>query len=227
MKIGIVDSGGPEYTRVGGAAFLLRDSQVMTTTAVADRLGHGRLVDHAIRSANPDATLIHAQVFVDKPVTTAAQVAAALNWLAKRSVDVVCLSLGLPVDRAPLRRACAQLQQAGIHLIAASPAQGRKTYPAHYQGVIAATGDARCKPGEISSLYHHGKTVFGAWCASPEQTGQQAGGASIGCAHLTAMVAQVLQQQGPLRHDALIQALDDIAMYHGREYREMPCLSGS
>ncbi|WP_287187323.1 hypothetical protein [Rhodovulum sp.] len=49
-----------------------------------DRLGHGTAVAEVIRRALPDARIVHAQVFQDRPVTTAIQVASALDWLAGR-----------------------------------------------------------------------------------------------------------------------------------------------
>ena len=149
VRVGVIDSGGPADDPPGERAMaraFLADGAVHP--AEPDRLGHGTAVAAIIRRAAPGAAILHAQVFGDRPLTSALRVAAALRWFAAMAPDqrpeVICLSLGLAADRAPLERACAALTDAGAVLVAAHPARGPACYPAAYPGVIAATGDARC-----------------------------------------------------------------------------------
>nr|WP_290442758.1 subtilisin [Rhodovulum tesquicola] len=187
-----------------------------------DLLGHGTAVADVIRRALPEARMVHAQVFQDRPVTTAIQVAGALDWLAGQkadalSVDVICLSLGLAADRVPLRRAALAAVAAGRIVVAAAPARGGPCYPAAYPGVIAATGDARCDWDGLSAL---AGGVIGAWCGSPEQGGTGQGGASLAAArvagHLAARIAAGARfADGAAARDALTGA----ARFHGPERR--------
>ena len=180
-RIGIVDSGGPAVQMSGARAFLAEGEG----PARPDRLGHGTAVALMIRRAAPQAAILHAQVFDDRPVTSAERVACAIRWLSPRC-DLILLSLGLAADRAVLREACAGARAEGAVLVASSPARGAMCWPAAYPGVIAATGDARCGWNELSLLP---QCIVGAWCASPERGGRGMGGASLGAARVAGHLA--------------------------------------
>lgn len=180
-RIGIVDSGGPPDAMRGARAFLPGGEAAPSP----DRLGHGTACAALIARAAPGAALIHAQVFADRPVTSADRVARAVRWLVPQC-DLVLMSLGLAADREPLRDACAEAVLAGVVLVASAPARGGACWPAAYPGVIAATGDARCGWDQLS-LLPGGR--IGAWCASPEQGGGGMGGASLGAARVAGHLA--------------------------------------
>ena len=180
-RIGIVDSGGPADQMSGARAFLADGDG----PARPDCLGHGTAVAAVVARAAPQAAILHAQVFDDRPVTSAERVARALRWLSPRC-DLILLSLGLAADRAVLREACAEALATGAVLVASSPARGLLCWPAAYPDVIAATGDARCDWDELSLLPGG---VIGAWCASPERGGLGMGGASLGAARVTGHLA--------------------------------------
>ncbi len=218
--LGIVDSGGPSAASGDARRFRLAEGgAVIREPAGPDRLGHGSRVETVIRRARPGATLRHAQVFGDRPVTTPAQVAAAVRWLTEGGARVICLSLGLTADRAGLRDACREAIATGVVLVAATPARGARCYPAAYPGVIAGTGDARCGFDEISALGGDAPAAFGAWCASPEQGGGRAGGASIGCARLAAHVHAILRDRPGASVAEVVAILEATAAYRGRERR--------
>ncbi|WP_413206326.1 hypothetical protein [Rhodospirillum sp. A1_3_36] len=222
--VGIVDSGGPSATLVGARRFFSdEDGAVHMGPPHPDRLGHGTQVDAILRRGLPKLVPLHAQIFDDRPVTSPARVAAALDWLVGEGARVVCLSLGLPHDRAVLREAVERALGAGVLLVAAFPAQGGPCFPAAYPGVIAATGDARCAFDDITLLGTEAQPIFGAWCASPERAVSGAppgpGGASIACARLTAHVAVLLRDglgADPLN---MTDALRARVLHRGREVR--------
>ena len=82
IRIGVVDSGYSEQQAVtSSAAFVLQDGQLWLTEAEPDQLGHGTRIIEIIQHLMPEATLFSAQVFSDRLSTTAAQVAAAIDWL--------------------------------------------------------------------------------------------------------------------------------------------------
>ncbi|VAX08270.1 hypothetical protein MNBD_ALPHA03-2135 [hydrothermal vent metagenome] len=205
MSLGLVDSGlsaDQEKHVVAGRAFPENTTEPM----MPDALGHGTAVCNVILHYAPKIALYNAQVFDGRGVTTATSVAAAIDWLVQEKVSMINLSLGLREDREILKIACAKAVAAGIILIAASPAQGKATYPSAYPGIIRATGDARCAVGEISFLDSL-QADFGG-CARgispnqkpPSQASQAGepniGGSSIGTAHVSGQVVAYLQAGG-------------------------------
>jgi hypothetical protein len=225
--LGIVDSGGASAAPDARRFRLTGAGAVVREPAGPDRLGHGTRVEAVVRRALPDAVIRHAQVFDDRPVTTAAQVAAAVDWLSGSGARVLCLSLGLAADRSVLRDACAAAQAAGAILVAAAPARGAPCYPAALPGVIAATGDARCGFDQISALGADAPAAFGAWCGSPEQGGdlsgdRRSGGASLGCARIAAHVLALLDADPGAGAPQIVAALTARAAHRGPERRGVP-----
>jgi hypothetical protein len=184
--VGIVDSGGPAAQMQDARAFHAEGDG----PARPDRLGHGSAVAAMLLRAAPEVRLRHAQVFDDRPVTSADRVARAVDWLAP-DCDLILLSLGLAADRAVLCTSCAQAVHNRCILVAASPARGAPCWPAAYPGVIAATGDARCGWNDLSLLPGN---IIGAWCASPEQGGTGMAGASLAAARVAGHLAAHLDQ---------------------------------
>jgi hypothetical protein len=119
-----------------------------------------------------------------------------------------------------LAAAVARAIASGCIIVASMPARGAVVYPAAYPGVIRATGDARCAPGELSCL---GPGFFGAcprWTASgPASSGADAGGgvrggASAGAAWVT---RNILSGPNPVTASAVVAALTASARYIGPE----------
>lgn len=219
IRVGVIDSGGPSAD-IGGSLAFRPDGVVEVCTP--DRLGHGTVVANVIRESCPEALITHAQVFGERPVTTALQVALALEWLVSlggaERVHIVCMSLGLAADRAPLREAITLALEQNVLVVAASPATGGVCYPAAYDGVIAGTGDARCKWKELSSL---GPRLFGAWSNSPEHAGKGMAGSSLGAARLAGHLALIVAEQGRcLKLSEAVQRLEQKCSYFGRERRQ-------
>lgn len=219
VRIGMVDSGhAPRQAAsvVAAAAFVMEDSAPVRGDAHPDRLGHGSALLDVVAALAPQARFVTAQVFGVRLACTAAQVAAAIDWLVAEEVDVINLSLGLPHDRAVLAEACAHAVAAGVVLCAASPARGAPVYPSAYPGVLRMTGDARCARDELSRL----ATVhadFGAHVRALD--GATVAGASVGCAHLSGHVARYLAAGGDRAAGAVSAWLSAQARYHGPERR--------
>lgn len=202
IRLGLVDSGLSQHQAKQVAQecrFIADDFGGMHQAPVShDLLGHGSRIADIILHHAPQVALYNAQVFDARGVTTAATIAAALDWLGDQKVDVINMSLGLQMDREILRQACEAALARDIILIASSPAQGAAVYPAAYPGVIRATGDARCAVEETSFL-DSDQADFG---GCPRGVGMEAdhpprnGGASLGCGHISGIVAAFLQQGG-------------------------------
>lgn len=221
IRVGVIDSGGPVRDHLDdGQGHRAFRADGLCAPAGPDRLGHGSAVDSVIRRACPDVLIRHAQVFEDRPVTSAARVAAALDWLGGLAPELrphlICLSLGLAADRRILRDACTRLAGAQIPLVSAHPAQGNGCYPAGYPHVIAATGDARCGWDDLSLPR---PDVLGAWCNSPERGQAGMGGASIGTARVAGHLAAIMARQGVLAGDQAWHVLRGRCRHIGPEQR--------
>ena len=125
------------------------------------------------------------------------------------------MSFGLREDRPSLRMACERALEQGVILVAAAPARGEPVFPAAYAGVIRATGDARCAPGELSFL-NTSQADFGGHVRAGA-TG--VAGASVGCAQVAARAAAFLSAHPGGSAAQLRTWLAEQASYRGPERR--------
>jgi hypothetical protein len=234
IRVGLVDSGaasGQRQVVEAAAAFVVDGGRLTFAEATPDILGHGSAVLAIVRHLAPAARFRVAQVFRERLTATAAQVAAAIDWLVEGGVDLINLSLGLREDRPALREACRRAVAAGVVLCAAAPARGAPVFPAAYDGVWRMTGDARCARAQIACLMTR-YADFGAHVrplpaepdANLEPAPRAGGGASMGCAHMSGHLAAALARgDAPGRRDPtqlrgwLQRQLQRQAVYHGPE----------
>jgi len=192
VRIALLDSGVDdslkESVSMSRASLQMKHEGVIEKVAITDKLGHGSALARVIISMAPTSRLLVAQLFRQKLLCTPVQVAAALDWVVSEGAQLVNMSFGLSHDRPVLREACERARAAEVILVAASPARGRPAFPASYPGVIRATGDARCRAGEISFL-DSPQADFGGCVQSSDTV---VAGASVGCAHVTAKIASGL-----------------------------------
>lgn len=162
--------------------------------------------------------LFNAAIFDDSLRTNQAQLIEALEWLAERGVALIHMSLGLRQPNDALTGLCERLSSDGILLVASAPAQGEAVYPANFSGVISASGDARCQPGELSLLSAQWCDAGPQWGGCVFSTEHPLRGASIGAGAVSgALLAELV---GGLSAEQAIAALDKNARYRGREQRQ-------
>jgi hypothetical protein len=200
---GVAVSKGQNFSDAGAGA------------AKSSVLAHGNGVARLIGASREGIDLYVARVFGDTLVCRPEQVAAALDWLLQQGVQLINMSFGLRTDRAMLRDCCAQAVTRGHCLVAASPAQGQGVYPSLYPGIVRATGDARCRPGEIAWL-DSAQADFGGY---PGRPGDALAGASAGCASVTGTLAGVALANPGLEPAQWLQRLEQRADYRGPERR--------
>ena len=216
VRIGLIDSGVAVSTATASRSFLpAPGGSVFTEDAFADRLGHGTAMAEVLLASTPDCELFNAQVFTGQLTCSAVQVSTALLWLVEQKVNLVNMSFGLREDRPVLRDACELALDKGVILIAAAPARGEPVFPSSYPGVIRATGDARCADDEISYL-DTPKADYGANVCSGKNG---VAGASVGCAHVSARVAQYLAKSPGASHEQVRVWLSSMASFRGPERR--------
>jgi len=216
-RLGVIDSCGVAPQALASAGFVDGDEGVRRIAPSADASGHGTRIVELLTRDRRQVGLLLAQVLSNSGATSAASVAAAMDWCVAEGSNVVHLSLGLRADRPVLARAVERALRRGCLLIASTPARGAPVYPAAYDGVIRATGDARCAPAEISEL---APGTFGGcpWFDSSSGRGQ---GASIGAAMITHLL---IGEPGPLAPGEARELLGERAQYRGPERRQRPSI---
>lgn len=218
LRIGVVDSGhsSAQQTLVmTSRRFSLLVNRVDESDALDDALGHGSAVVEAISRRAPSVRFCVAQVFDRRGVTSALQIATAIDWLLAQDVRLINLSLGLRHDRSLLREACASAVARGVLLCASSPAQGEGVFPANYPHVLRVTGDARCSEQQWSWL-DSAQADFAA-CVRGSYPGQS--GASLGCAALSGHIASFLVDHPQANNAQVLHWLQENAHYRGPERR--------
>ena len=237
FKVGIIDSG---INSAVNPHLIIASKDFTDSGSVIDLQGHGSTVFSIIESAALNALadrqttvsnvtitdsvhLFIAKIFSTKLSCNASLVSDAIQWLVSNDVDIINMSFGLASDRGTIKQSCEQALLNNTVLIAAAPAHGQAVYPANYPGVLRATGDARCQPGDIAHL-NSSQADFAGFVGNPN-TG--IAGASIGCAHVSAALLHTLIRHNTeptsntrlttARACALLQAQ---ARFHGRERHE-------
>ena len=212
LRVGIIDSGLP-------ASFdlpILAAQDFTNSSTTIDQLGHGTSITKIIGS-NISVELVSARVFNDKLVCTPSQVADAIQWLISKNVDFINMSFGLRNDRNILRNSCEQALDKKILVVAAAPSQGEPVYPSNYNGIIRATGDARCQQGEISWL-NSCQADFGGYSGKPLLG---PAGASIGCASVTASLVQLKVKYPHYNQKDLMETLIQQSTYQGTQQKNL------
>lgn len=220
-RVALIDSGAdrpPGLPPAAACRFVDSGAGVDSAPPAPDAIGHGTRVAAIIGSASASVELLLAQVFSEGRTTTAAVVAAAVRWASEAHVGLIHMSLGLREDRSVLAVAVAEAQHRGCLIVASAPARGRLPYPAAYDGVIRASGDARCAVGEISAL-DPAQARFGA-CPRLEDV-RHAGGASVAAAHLTRFIVTHLQPRATFA--VACAQLQSRAAFRGPERRAGAC----
>lgn len=188
IRLGVIDSGVSAQWLDTSPVGLAGWRDFTGADALEDRLGHGSAVATAVQTNG--VCLWMARVFDDRLACPVSRITAAIEWLLGVGVDIINMSFGMARSDERLETLIAQALGRGVVMIAAAPAQGRPVYPSAFSGVIRATGDARCQPGQLSFL-NSSQADFGGFPGNPARG---PAGASIGCAYVTRIACTILRE---------------------------------
>ncbi len=165
----------------------------------------------------PGASYFDAGVFgldADKlPVADTFSLIAGLEWLSLQKVDVINMSFAGPPD--PLMQATlSKLSQRGILLVAAAGNDGPTAapgYPAAYPDVFAVTAIGK----DLRSYRHANRGIYidvaapgvGVWTAVGKGKSGYQSGTSFAAPHLTAVLATLRRQPGPVNKAEILKFL--------------------
>lgn len=187
-------------------------------TAIAGIIGAQGLVN----GVAPDARLLSARAFyVDadrkEPVTSSFILLKALDWVAEADADVANLSFSGPRDPS-VERAISEISGRGVVLVAAAGNGGPEAapaYPAAYADVIAVSAhdhaDARyahANRGPYIALAAPGVDIL-----VPVTKGTHAfmSGTSMAAAHVTGIIALLMERAERLDHQSALAVLSETA----------------
>ena len=181
-----------------------------------DVTGHGTRVAGVICSGAKVPRLIVAQVLNERAVASVAALVGAIHWALDQGAQLIHMSLGIAAPREELGVAVACALDCGTIVVASAPARGTRPFPARYPGVIAATGDARCGPPEVSALFAP-NADYGGCVRLPADGNGRGRGASIGAAHVTRFIVEHVDPGASI--ETVRSRLAALASHHGVERR--------
>jgi ABC-type multidrug transport system fused ATPase/permease subunit len=205
VEVALIDSGAnaphPHLERLArGVTVAVENGSIAIHDGHVDRNGHGTACAALIAYLAPEAEIHAIKIFERELRAPAAALVAAIRWTAKERIPVVNLSLGTVAGDhvGPLAAACADAAAAGTILIAAAPAAGRPSYPAHLPMVIAVGEDRALGDDELRWVGAPGLEFLTSGYARPQPgipPERNLRGASFAAARLTSLVARVLEQE--------------------------------
>lgn len=233
VRIGMIDSGvDMEHPEISGSVLAYLDA----VDGLATPHAHGTSMATAIvahgelQGIAPAARLIVARAFGGTQTTSANgksfQILTALDWVVQQRAKVVNLSFAGPQDRL-LSRALAGAKERGVIAIAAAGNGGSRAaplYPGADPSVIAVT--ATDADDKIFADANRGSYIAVAAPGVDVLTAEPAGryaftsGTSIAAAHVSGLVALLVEKQPELDPDSARRVLAESAIDLGSKGRD-------
>lgn len=233
IRVGLIDSGvDMEHPEIRGSVLAYLDA----VDGLATPHAHGTSMATAIvahgelQGIAPAARLIVARAFGGPQASSANgksfQILTALDWVVQQRAKVINLSFAGPQDRL-LVKALAGAKERGVITVAAAGNGGPRSaplYPGADPSVIAVTAtDAEDKVfsdanrGSYVAIAAPGVDVL---TAEPGERYAFTSGTSIAAAHVTALVALLLEKQPELDSDGARRVLAESATDLGSRGRD-------
>jgi hypothetical protein len=233
VRVGLIDSGvDMEHPEIRGSVLGYLDAidGLATPHAHGTSMATAIVAHGELQGVAPAAGLIVARAFGGPQATSANgksfQILTALEWLVQQRARIVNLSFAGPQDRL-LSKALSGAKGRGVIAVAAAGNGGSRAaplYPGADPSVIAVTAtDAEDK---VFSEANRGGYIAVAAPGVDVLTGEPGGryaftsGTSIAAAHVSALVALLLEKQPELDTDGVRRVLGDSAADLGSRGRD-------
>ena len=216
-RVGLIDGPASAAWRARLAGHLLTATAGIGPVGGTIARGHADDMLDLIDAGCPQAQAILAQVLDARGHARSTDVARAIDELCAQGVDLIHMSLGMRQPCPAVTAACDRALAAGCVLVASAPAQGAAVWPARHPGVVAVTGDARCRPEELAWL-DAAHAQFGAhpfWDVSRDP---RRGGASHAAARFSGRLLALMHATG-LDGLAALALCRDTAAWVGKAVR--------
>ncbi len=191
------------------------------STDYRDELGHGTAIASLIlrHIGNcPDINIVSVKIFTAEMHLNEYHLISALKYLSiNYNPDIINLSLGINIseDISQLHKVCNEITDKGTIIIAAFDNSGSISYPAAFDNVIGVTtGDSCYRTDDfeyindtVVNIAAKGNLQRIAWKSPPYI---MLGGNSFACAHVTAKVAEFINN-GVCGKEAILEELKKIA----------------
>jgi subtilisin family serine protease len=217
VKVAVIDSGiNAQHSHVqrlsGGVGIGCdRAGSIVFSDDYRDYDGHGTAVAGILRAKAPDVELYSVRVLQEHLRTESRVLAAAIRSCIANDILIINLSLGTRQisEIEPLRHACELAAERGILLVAAGSGDER-IFPASFPCVISVSAEERCGWNDYS--YHQDSEVeFRAhpWPRPLHGRPQSVNlrGHSMATAHVSALVARIVEAYPRIRLDAVRRSL--------------------
>ena len=200
VKIAIIDNGvwcdHPDFVRNKQR---INVKNILSDKSVDD-CGHGTGIYYIISKECPFAEIINFKICNGEEVEEEILCACLEDILHNYSVDVINISMGISIcnNYKKLEMLCEQLHSMGTIIVSAFDNLGSISYPAAFQNVIGVTNSNECHRKEDIVVYNDNVVNIGAKggiqrIAWNGPTYIMMSGNSFACAHVTALVAQIIE----------------------------------
>jgi uncharacterized NAD-dependent epimerase/dehydratase family protein len=220
VRVAVVDTGidasHPDVGSVGYGVHLKlgRDGEVMSELDYTDDYGHGTALAGIIRRLAPCCELVAVKISSGSNPIAPHLLAAGIDWAVRLGVDVINVSAGTTgtSDISTLADCCRRACEARVVVVASESNDKQISYPSAFDSVLTVRGDVqehqkyafRCDPSLPWRFCCYGGYQRVAW-VKPRFLFLH--GNSFAAAHLTGIVALVLQKFGRLPQKRLLRTL--------------------
>lgn len=177
-RIGVADT-GVELGAGSGAARIVQWKGFVRGASLTDSHGHGRACWAAFEAAlalhgvsGPPIEVVYATIFTaEQPRCSAAELAAAITWMAERGARVIALPCGTAEPDEPLWHAVRAALSSGAVVVAAAGTDPLDPlFPAAYEGVVAVHADATFADSSRAVMFAAARILAAGAAGSGAQT---------------------------------------------------------
>lgn len=228
VKIAILDSGlrktHPKLVQYTFNGYNITNG----SSNIEDRLGHGTAITGIIKNLVPRAEIFMVKIFDDGYYIDFSDLCNALEY-TYNNIDFHVLNLSVGLTECPdhnkLKNLCDKLSEKGV-VVSAFDNFGAISYPAAYSSVIGVDSALEyTNPWEFDYIEDSTINIRGKggnqrilW-ADPDYMIQ--GGSSFACAHITGLIAKMVQNNKLSKKDILYELrANAINRYETRSYQD-------